>query len=97
LPELQDTRALTLNIDGVRRIWLEGDLVLAAGMHGATAFDVKSGERRWEKGRLDEWIPLGDSMLATDSTDHGKRARLIAIGLRDGTARELYAEAAPKR
>ncbi len=32
-------------------------------------------------------------MLATDSTEEGKRARLITIGLRDGAVRELYSEA----
>ena len=36
---------------------------------------------------------FGDRVLATDSTEEGKRARLITVGLRDGVVRELYSEA----
>jgi len=93
LPDLKDTRTLKLVAKEILRFWLQGDFVLTAGIYDTASFDRKTGERYWEKGALGEWVRFGDRMLATDSTEGGKRARLITIGLRDGAVRELYSEA----
>jgi len=66
--------------------------VLTAGIYDTACFDRKTGARYWEKGAIGQWIRFGDSMLAADSVDNGKRARLITIGLRDGAVHELYSE-----
>jgi hypothetical protein len=93
LPDLKDTRTLKLVAKEILRFWLQRDFVLTAGIYDTACFDRKTGERYWEKGALGEWVGFGDRMLATDSTEEGKRARLITIGLRDGAVRELYSEA----
>lgn len=93
VPDLKDTRTLKLVAKEILRFWLQGDFVLTAGIYDTASFDRKTGERYWEKGALGEWVRFGDRMLATDSTEEGKRARLITIGLRDGAVRELYSEA----
>lgn len=93
LPDLKDTRTLKLVAKEILRFWLQGDFVLTSGIYDTACFDRKTGERYWEKGALGQWVGFGDRMLATDSTEEGKRARLITIGLRDGAVRELYSEA----
>jgi hypothetical protein len=92
VPHLKDTRTLKLVAKEILRFWLQGDYVLTAGIYDTASFDRKTGERYWEKGALGEWVRFGDGLLATDSTEEGKRARLITIGLRDGVVRELYSE-----
>jgi hypothetical protein len=67
--------------------------------HPANAQDAPSrallevrSPRPWEEGGIGQWVRLGDSILATDGVDEGKRARVIPGGLRDGAVRELYSE-----
>ena len=92
LPDLQDTRTLRLVSKEILRFWLQSDFVLTAGIYDTACFDRKTGARYWEKGAIGQWTRFGDTMLATDSADEGKRARVITIGLRDGTVHELYSE-----
>ena len=92
LPDLKDTRTLRLVSKEILRFWLQGDFVLTAGIYDTACFDRKTGARYWEKGAIGQWVRLGDSMLATDSVDEGKRARVITIALRDGAVHELYSE-----